>query len=322
LRIGYLVACPSLVKDLERINNPKACSGLTRHMALTALTTSLPAYKRQIDEINSTKAGFISCMRTLIGSGSVLNVMPCKGGNFTLIQVEDCNTAQEKLKDHGLYVRVRHTADSTEGILMVTIGGRIHMRQAFATLSKTLSDPNLNTVVCLYNLASGDASRVKQLCTRLQNHKFLILGIQTSHEHHTTTKALHVLGVKMVSPSKLCQMIPATAQRIVFFDSEISANFENIFSIITAARGSFLVVDDSRCESETSFDQAVYCDENGFRVQKSSEAVFFGKYAGVASLRVEEAQAVVDGNVDGNFLQAFGSVQFRTRVCSTLEKPM
>ncbi len=319
LRIGYCLACPELINDMHRINNPKACSNLARSLALTALTDSLPEYQKQMKEILDAKRGFTNCVRTLIGVGDVLDVIFCKGGNFLLIPVKNCESNHARLKEDGLYVRVKHSASSDEGCLRITIGGWEHMRRAFCAISKTVSDTTNDFLVCFI----GGHDLDEALVSGLQNKGIPIRLLYAPDSRNDASKLdpISFPGVQAVYPESLIQGVDELTKRVIFCESIALRRYDQILEVAFAARGNFIIAADfdATCNSlEASV--LMNWDESGWFARTPALTNNCGNFAGVVSVDVNEA---VSFALDACYSvsRAIERADVKFRVCSTLQTP-
>lgn len=117
LRLGYLIADPTLIDHLNKIRMPYNINALTQAAASFLLQHS-DVFDAQIKEICSNREKVFASLKNMQN----IEVYPSKS-NFLTFRCADANTTFEHLKSNGLLIKNLHGSHpSLKNCLRVTIG--------------------------------------------------------------------------------------------------------------------------------------------------------------------------------------------------------
>lgn len=132
-RIGYILSCPDLLHEINRIRNPKNISSLSQVAAIAALEDLNYMYK-YVEEVLAAKKIFRDYATNLFGERAV---PISSGGNFQLIHFDDelsKNYFSGGLARRSIYVRDLSHISSLQTSVRVTIGTKSQMEYVTSVL--------------------------------------------------------------------------------------------------------------------------------------------------------------------------------------------
>jgi histidinol-phosphate aminotransferase len=111
LRVGYGIASPSVVTEIEKSRGPFKVAGTSERAAVTAVTQDLPWIQARAREAVENKAKFVAALGTM-----GLSAIP-SGSNFVLVPMRDAAGFAAALRGHDIAVkafpRLPHAPGST-----------------------------------------------------------------------------------------------------------------------------------------------------------------------------------------------------------------
>ena len=117
MRLGFCVAPPAIVRELEKVVLPYHLSSATQLAGLTALGFDAAMHER-VDALVSERHRLAAALARLPG----LTVYP-SGANFVLVRPDgDGHVVWERLVERGVLVRDFSRWPRLEGCLRVTVG--------------------------------------------------------------------------------------------------------------------------------------------------------------------------------------------------------
>jgi histidinol-phosphate aminotransferase len=130
-RVGYVMAHPSVVSDLQRVFNPKSVNALGQLAAEAALRDQgyLGWVVEQMEEGQRVAVEGLSALG--------LRVRPSRA-NFFLVEVPDPSGWVRALAEEGVYVRNRSHLPGLSGCVRVTVGAPDQMRELVARCARVM----------------------------------------------------------------------------------------------------------------------------------------------------------------------------------------
>ena len=131
LRIGYAVASPEVIKELEKVRQPYNVNTLAQIAAITALQDE--EYLQKVVKETVKEREWLT--QELEQSG--LTVLPSQA-NFLLVQINNASLISERLLQEGILVR-NTTSFGLPDWLRITLGPHEYMERFVQCLEKCLS---------------------------------------------------------------------------------------------------------------------------------------------------------------------------------------
>lgn len=132
LRIGYAVAHPTVVKDMQRVFNPKSVNILAQVGAMAALDDQewLANYVREVDDSKALWAEW--------GSRRKLTVQ-LTPANFVMVHLSRAPWVVQELNRAGVYVRDRSHIEHLSGFVRFSVGTRAQTVDVLERLDRALA---------------------------------------------------------------------------------------------------------------------------------------------------------------------------------------
>lgn len=132
LRIGYIIAQPQLIGNIDKVRNGKDVNTVGQTAAMAALD-DLPYVRRRVGQVIEARRWLIENLRR---HGVACHDSPA---NFILIRVPDAPAVVWRLAEKKVLVRDRSSLPQMEGYIRVTIGLPEEMERFF-TIFTSLPD--------------------------------------------------------------------------------------------------------------------------------------------------------------------------------------
>jgi histidinol-phosphate aminotransferase len=117
LRVGWAVAAPSLVAELEKTRGPYKVGGVAERAALTALTEDRQWVRGCVDQTLALRARFVSEL-----NARGLKTLPSEA-NFVLVPVtRPADGVATRMRERGVSVRAFPALDGIGEAVRITIG--------------------------------------------------------------------------------------------------------------------------------------------------------------------------------------------------------
>lgn len=133
MRVGFAVAAPAILAELEKARGPFPVSQVALHAAHAAITAGLPWVRDRIAETIASREEFVRLLRE-----HGFAPLP-SGANFVLVPVGDAPSVQDALAQHGIGVRAFTALTGIGDALRITIGGQDDMRRVAHALVEATS---------------------------------------------------------------------------------------------------------------------------------------------------------------------------------------
>ncbi len=143
LRVGYLVAHPEIVKNLERIKAPYNLGGLTMALAMDCLRQPRTLH----DQVRRLQEERSRIRDELEGMPGVPEVFPSEA-NFILFRCENAGEICARLRDTKIVVRDRSGLPGLAGTIRVTVGKPEENSRFLSELKEVLHDTGCQSQVC------------------------------------------------------------------------------------------------------------------------------------------------------------------------------
>ncbi len=134
IRVGYIVASPAVMREINKIRNGKSV-GLLGQIAATAALENTDHMEKIVEEVEQARAWMVNRLQE---EGMAFHKTPA---NFILIKVGDAPAVVNRLQEFQILVRDRSYLPQLDDYIRVTIGSKDQMKQfleAFLSLEEHL----------------------------------------------------------------------------------------------------------------------------------------------------------------------------------------
>jgi len=134
LRVGYAIASPPLVREIEKARGPFKVGGPSERAALAAINEDREWVSARVTDA-------IQCRERLLGALRDLGLAPLpSAANFVLVPVEGALEIGQRLRERGIAVRPFAALPTIGDALRITVGPWPMMETLIANLSEVLAE--------------------------------------------------------------------------------------------------------------------------------------------------------------------------------------